>query len=113
MKRVIAFSMSLLLLWAQTVVAAQAVAVDAPAKCVCCSCKDATCCVGESEPMPSVPQPAAPSPSGFLTQHLFVPAASPAWLLPSVEAEVFPSTSVSPLFAARVPLFTRDCALLI
>lgn len=113
MKRLTALFLSLLLLWVQAVVLAQPAVADTPAQCTCCSCKTGRCCVGESAPGGSVPQPAAPTQSVPLHQNLFTFAASPMWLLPAGEAQVFSAASASPLAAARVPLFTRDCALLI
>ena len=113
MKRLFAILLSLLLLWVQAIVVAQPSVAAAPTKCRCCSCGTGECCVGKSAPMDSAPQPAAPVQSFSLSQNLFAFLASPAWLLPSGEAEVPPPASAVPLSAARVPLFTRDCALLI
>ena len=113
MKRLAAMFLSLLLLWVQAVVLAQPALADAPAKCTCCSCKTAKCCVGESSSSDSTPQPAAPSASVSLGQTLFTFSASLAWSLPAGEAEVFAAVSALPLSAARVSLFMRDCALLI
>ncbi len=113
MQRLTAIFLSLLLFWVQAVVLAQPALAEAPAKCTCCSCKTAKCCVGESSPIDSTPQPVAPSPSVSLNQTLFAFPASLAWSLPAGEAEVFSAASVLPPSAARVPLFTRDCALLI
>ena len=113
MKRLTAILLSLLLLWVQAMVLAQPALPDAPVKCACCSCKTGKCCVGESTPGDTAPQPVAPAPSATLDQILFTVAVSPAWLLPSGETQAFSAVSASPLFAVRVPLFTRDCALLI
>lgn len=112
MKRLAAMFLSLLLLWMQLFVMAPPATADAPAKCTCCSCKDGRCCVGEADSAPSTSQPAAPVPSAQFNHHLFAAAASTVWLLPSGEAEVFFIAPWS-LSATRVPLFTRDCALLI
>lgn len=113
MKRLSAILLSLLLMWMQVVVMARPATADAPIKCTCCSCKTARCCVGESDSSASQPQPVAPVQSAQLNFNLLPSAASPAWFLPSGEADVFSAASALPLSAARIPLFTRDCAILI
>jgi hypothetical protein len=116
MKRLSALGLSLLLLAMQTLAQVQLAAPappEAPACCARCSCPDRRCCVGESSPLDSQSLPAVPtSPSAFQLQPI-IPSASLAWVLPSAEAEVSSVASVSPPAAARVPLFQRDCALLI
>ena len=113
MKRLSAILLSLLLMWMQVVVMAQPAKADATAKCRRCSCKTGHCCVGQSNSSESLPQPAAPAPSAQLNLNLFSIAASPAWLLPLGAAAVFSSPTSSPLSTVGVPLFQRDCALLI
>jgi hypothetical protein len=113
MKRLTAILLSLLLLWVQFIVMAPPAQSGAPARCRCCSCGTGECCVGKSAPSDSAPLPVAPVQTAQLGQNLFTFTASPAWLLPAGEAEVFSAVSASPLSAARVPLFQRNCALLI
>ena len=112
MKRLSAMILSLLLLWMQVFVLAQPLGAAVPAPCRCCDCQQTDCCVSESS---STPQPLASAPvqSVQLNFNLFSPLASLAWLLPPGEADIFSAASASPLLAARVSLFTRDCALLI
>lgn len=112
MKRLSAMILSLLLLWAQVFVLAQPVGAATPTACRCCDCQQTDCCVSETS---SAPQPLAGSPVQSVQPNLnqFTITASPAWLLPSGESDVFFTASASPLAAARVPIFTRHCALLI
>lgn len=113
MKRLSAIVLSLILFWVQVVVLAAPAEAGTPKRSGCCSCQTAKCCVAKSRSSESVPQPCAPVLSFQLNHYLFNSAASPARLLPSGEAGFFSAVSASPLFAAHVPLFMRDCALLI
>jgi hypothetical protein len=110
MKRLTAIALSLLLVCAQVFVMAQPVG-GAKRAGSCCDCK-APCCVVDNS---SVPQPQTPAttPATLISLNPFALTASIAWLLPRGEAKVFSTDSSSLLFAARVPLFERDCALLI
>jgi hypothetical protein len=112
MKRLSAIVLSLLLFWVQVFVTAQPAPAGAPAKSNCCSCKR-SCCVTPSDASGSAPQPAVPSQSVQLNLDPLTLTASLAWLLPRGAAEIFSAASVSSLSAPRVPLFQRDCALLI
>lgn len=110
MKRLFAFTLSLLLLWVQVFVLVQPAGADAPAACRCCECEQTDCCVAEA---PSLPHPLAAMPVSslsFITHWLALPA-SFVWNLPREAAPV--SSDFVSLNAARIPLFTRDCALLI
>ena len=112
MKRLSALVLSLLLFWVQVFVLAQPVKADAPAICTCCACQRTDCCVTPSAPE-RAPLPAATAPIGSQSLHSFSAPAALAWLLPHHAAGfVSAAPSPSPL-AARVPLFRRDCALLI
>ena len=112
MKRLSAIVLSLLLFWVQVFVMAQPVKANAPAKCTCCACKQTNCCVTKSSTDPA-PLPLAPAQTGSQNLHSFSLTPSIAWTLPRGEAD-FSSADNSPsLLAARVPLFRRDCALLI
>jgi len=112
MKKSSAMVLSLFLLWAQVFVVVQPAEADAPAKSGCCSCKR-NCCVTPSDSSKSAPQAAVPAQSAPLDSAQFALAAAPTWLLPRGAAAISPPASVSSLSATRVPLFRRDCALLI
>jgi hypothetical protein len=110
MKRLAAISLSLLLLWVQAVVLAGPLS-SAKASCGCCDCK-ATCCVaGDSSVPPSQAPAGVPTAQNILNSY--IPIVSLAWLMPRGEAEVSLPDSLLPFHAACVPLFERDCALLI
>jgi len=112
MKRLSAIALGLLLLWVQVFVLALPTGAAAPAPCRCCECQQTDCCVSESSATQQ-PIAAAPVQTVQLGLNLFSLPASPVWLLPPGEADIFSTASASPLSAARVPLFTRHCALLI
>jgi len=112
MKRLSAIALSLLLFWGQVSVMASAAQADPRADRSCCSCQKASCCVARSAPE-SAPLPVAATPATSQSHNWFSLTASPAWILPLGEAEVFSfGPSVRPT-AAPVPLFQRDCARLI
>jgi hypothetical protein len=110
MKRLVAIALSLLLLWVQAFVMAQPLAAGNSVT-ACCSCKRA-CCVTDN-PSASQPQTPAAAPVSQLILNPFAFSASLAWLVPQGEAEIFSAASLSSILANRVPLFQRDCALLI
>ncbi len=112
MKKLPAIVLGLLLFWVQVFVMAQPVKADAPAKCTCCACNQTNCCVTKSAPA-QAPLPVAPAQTVSQNLNLFSITASIAWMLPRGEAGFSPADNSSSLVAARVPLFHRDCALLI
>ena len=112
MKRPFAIVLSLLLFWVQVFVLAPPVKADAPVKCTCCACKKADCCVTQSS-ADSAPLPAATVQTGSENLNSFSLTALIAWTLPRGAADFSSADSSSPHCAARVPLFRRDCALLI
>jgi hypothetical protein len=112
MKRLSAIVLSLLLFWVQVFAMAQPVKADAPAKCTCCSCHQSNCCVTKSAPA-QAPLPVAPTSTVSQNLNLFSITASLAWMLPRGEADFSSADNSSSLVVARVPLFRRDCALLI
>ena len=112
MKRLSAICLSVLLFWVQVFVMAQPVKADASAKCTCCACKKTRCCVTQSSTDPA-PLPAATAPTGSQNLNSFSITASISWTLPRGEADFSSADNLAPRFAARVPLFRRDCALLI
>ena len=112
MKRLSAIVLSLLLFWVQVFVMAQPLKADAPAKCTCCACKKSNCCVTQSSTDPA-PLPSAAPQTGSQNLNSFSITASIAWVLPRGEADFSSADNSWPQRAARVPLFRRDCALLI
>jgi hypothetical protein len=119
MKRAVAIILSLTVIWLQLVAAAQtlsaAAAVNVPtADCDCCvgqtTCR--CCCVAPSAPNPA-PQPVTPLRP--LAAGDFTAIISPrvAWLLPAPVAAQVSASDLSPASLSAVPLFRRDCALLI
>jgi len=112
MKRLSAILLSLLLFWVQVCVMAPPAKADAPAKCTCCACKKTNCCVTQSSTDPA-PLPAATAPTSSQNLNSFSIAASISWTLPGGEAVFSSADNLAPHFAARLPIFRRDCALLI
>ncbi len=112
MKRAAAIILSLTLLWLQVLASAQTLSsAVAVAACGCCSGKKICCCVETATPVTTpvaVPSVATNAPLDFtavLTKVLVwtVPATAPAIVCSS-------DSNPSPL---AVPLFQRNCALLI
>src|SRR5262245_43014068 len=112
MKRLSAIVLSLLLFWVQVVVMAPSATAKAAKGCCGCACPKADCCVTRSAP-DSLPLPPATVQTGAPNLNSFFLTASVAWMLPCAEADLSSAHLPSPFFAARVPLFQRDCALLI
>ena len=112
MKRLSAIVLSLLLFWVQVFLMAQPVQVDQPAKCTCCACNQSNCCVTQSSTDPA-PLPEATVQAGSQNLASFSPPASIVWRLPHGAAGSSSADNSPSLLAARVPLFRRDCALLI
>lgn len=112
MKRLSALILSLLLFWVQVFMMAQPVQADAPAKCTCCDCQQTNCCVAKAS-TDSAPLPLAPAQTGSQNLDSFSITVSIAWTLPRGEADFSSADNSASLLATRVPLFRRDCALLI
>lgn len=113
MKRAAAYILSLTVIWLQVTASAQTFPSAAAAGCDCCIQTEACrcCCVAPGDPdMP----PLAALPIAACAPFDFTALASKnvAWVLPAnasktgADAEVFSSRS-------SIPLFQRDCALLI
>lgn len=115
MKRAAAFILSLTVIWLQLLASAQTLFAAPPPSvdpCPCCVAKNVCCCVEESESQ-SVPLPAAPASARSSLDFAAVLPSSVAWLLPvPATAKVTTARISSDLFSA-IPLFRRDCALLI
>jgi hypothetical protein len=88
-------------------------AIDAATPCSHCSCGGRGCCVDQSVPQPA-PAPAAPSASAGFDRSDFLPLFSVLTVLPGMgdSAEAFHAPAVSPR-NLPIPLFRRDCALLL
>jgi hypothetical protein len=111
MKRAAAIILSLTLLWLQVLATAQTLSSSvAAAACGCCSGKKICCCVEESAPI-SVPTPVATAPTASIDFTAVIPKLV-AWLLPE-PAPAIVSSSDNSASTLAVPLFQRDCALLI
>ncbi len=112
MKRLSAIVLSLLILWVQLFVMARPVRADAPAKCACCARKKTDCCVSQSSDTPA-PLPVATVQTTPQNLNSFSLTSLVAWTLPRAGVEFSAADNTSPLDAARVPIFTRHCVLLI
>jgi hypothetical protein len=112
-KKPLAILFSLLLVWAQVVLSAPVPTTDLNTTCTCCACGGTGCCFSESSSSGSTPLPAPPTRAGFEHGALFSATTAVAWTLPMPEAEDASSAATGLLQSARVPLFTRHCALLI
>jgi len=105
--------LSLLFVWMQAVVAAQApVGGVKRATCSCCNCGGTDCCVTPSSP-DTAPAPAAPVRTGVQNELSILSPISVAWTLPVAEPQISSPSVSSSQVATGVPLFTRHCALLI
>ena len=113
MKRAVAFILSLTVIWLQVLASAQTLSSPAPAAepCPCCVAKNSCCCVEESAPG-STPLAAIPISASAPIDFTAVLTKVLAWTLPATPAIVPSSDRASALLSA-VPLFQRNCALLI
>jgi hypothetical protein len=113
-KRLRAILFCLLLVWMQAMVAAPGVLSGTErVACACCDCGKADCCVTKSPPTPAAPAPLAPVRADSQNQLSLHYTTATAWTLPDAGSRVVAPSASSPLTAARVPLFARDCARLI
>lgn len=112
MKRAAAFILSLTVIWLQVMASAQTLSRPTPAQsCGCCTTKKACCCVEQTAPE-AVPVPAAPVSSSASVDFTAVISKLIAWTLPAT-APTIVSSAAGPSLALAVPLFQRNCALLI
>jgi hypothetical protein len=76
------------------------------------ACSQMACCMAKpmSDPQPA---PAVPAQTASQNQISLLAPAMVVWLLPNHPANPFASASVSPLAATGIPLYTRNCTLLI
>lgn len=115
MKRAAAFILSLTVIWLQMLASAQTLFAppSPPAEvCPCCVAKKVCCCVEESEPQ-SAPLPVAPTAARTTVDFTAVLPHRVAWLLPPPAPADASGAEISSASFSAVPLFRRDCALLI
>jgi hypothetical protein len=76
------------------------------------ACSQMACCMAKpvSDPQPT---PAVPAQTASQNQISLLAPAKVIWLLPNHPANPFSSASVSPFAATGIPLYTRNCTLLI
>jgi hypothetical protein len=72
----------------------------------------AGCCAATPD-SDSQPAPVVPAQTSTQNQVSLLAPAMVAWILPSHEANLISSASVSPLMATGTPLYARNCALLL
>jgi len=118
MKRCAAIILSLTVIWLQVMASAQTLSTtrtlaSAEPACGCCSQKDVCrcCCVVPAAP-DAKPLPVAPVVTSPTIDFTAVLPKLVAWLLPET-APAIVSSSDNSASSLAVPLFQRDCALLI
>jgi hypothetical protein len=115
MKRAAAFILSLAVIWLQVMASAQTLFATPPPPaeaCPCCVAKKACCCVEESDAQ-SAPIPVTPATARPNVDFTAVIPRRVAWLLPTSESASPAAAEISSTLFSAVPLFRRDCALLI
>lgn len=115
MKRAAAFILSLTVIWLQLMASAQTLFAAPPPPteaCPCCVAKKVCCCVEESDAQ-SVPLPVAPASARANIDFTAVLPQWVAWLLPVPAPAKATAARISPDLSSAIPLFRRDCALLI
>jgi hypothetical protein len=114
MKRATAFLLSLTVIWLQVMAAAQTLSASvAPTEqCPCCVAKKSCCCVEESAPA-AAPLPATPASANASIDLTAVLAKVIAWTLPATAPAIVSSSDRAFALSSAVPLFQRNCALLI
>ena len=114
MKRAVAIVLSLILIGIQAMAAAQVLSTTTVASaCGCCAKQEICrcCCVAPAAP-DAIPLPTAPALTSASLDFTAIVPKLLAWTLPVTAPAIvsFTDTSASSL---AVPLFQRDCALLI
>ena len=115
MKRAAAIILSLTVIWLQMLASAQTLFAPPtpPAEaCPCCVAKKVCCCVAESDAQ-SAPLPVAPAAARATVDFTAVLPHRVAWLLPLAPLADVSGSEISSASSSAVPLFQRDCALLI
>lgn len=111
MKRLSATTLILLLTWVQVMVAISQPVAASSGFSHCCDC-NSPCCIEQSS-TDSAPQPLAAVPSVTQVFQPFSIATLIAWTLPRGEVATFSPAVSSPLVTEGMPLFQRNCTLLI
>ena len=112
MKKAVVIVLSLILIGIQTMVAVQTTVASSVSQQTSACCKAHCCCVTETA---SVPQslPVATTPAVGQTHFLAVLSDVVEWTLPDSTSLQLSALSSPPSLATALPLFQRDCALLI
>ncbi|MEK7780739.1 MAG: hypothetical protein AAB370_04485 [Verrucomicrobiota bacterium] len=117
MKRAVAFILSLTVIWLQVMASAQTLSTarttSTEPACTCCAQKEVCrCCCVEPTAPDAKPLPAIPAVTSSTIDFTAVLPKRVAWLLPETVPAIVSSSDYSASSLA-VPLFQRDCALLI
>lgn len=114
MKRAAAFIFSLVIFLAQLMASAQTLSANAtiPGSCGCCVGKRVCCCLEESN-TPSSSLPSAAVTASVSVELNALVARAVIWSLPNAAVQNNFCPSDFPLAVPAVPLFQRNCALLI
>jgi len=113
MKRAAAIILSLTVIWLQVMASAQTLSTPtSEPSCPCCVAKKNCCCVEDSSPT-ATPLPAAPAAVSAQFDFTAVLAKVIAWTLPAAAPAIVSSPDKTSALLSGVPLFQRNCALLI
>jgi len=112
MKRVVAIFLSLMLMMLQVMATAPTTSSAATPQCGCCVSTQQCCCVTPATPAPTT-APLWPAPVSAPSHLVAVAIKVTAWILPDSLSAVVSSFDSSSALWSAVPLFQRDCALLI
>lgn len=115
MKRAAAFLLSLTVIWLQMLASAQTLSPGtAKPECGCCTQKAVCrcCCVAPVTP-DAKPLPATPVVTGTTLDLTAIVPRLLAWTLPATAPAIVSSAESSSHSLSAVPLFQRNCALLI
>ena len=115
MKRAAAIILSLTVIWLQVMASAQTLSPEAAKpECGCCAQKEVCrcCCVAPVAP-DSKPLPATPVVTSTTLDLTAIVPRLLAWTLPATAPVIVSSAESSSHSLSAVPLFQRNCALLI
>jgi hypothetical protein len=114
MKRTVAIVLSLILIGIQTMVAVQLSSdLSAQKQSSCCSNQVAECCCFTEANSASSPLPAATTPLPSQNNFSAILSTLVVWTVPASAPSQLSSSASAPSLAFALPLFQRDCALLI
>jgi len=112
MRAAIAIVASGLLILMQAMVALSPHVAEQAKPCRCCACGSQACCAQSSAPAPT-PVPLASQRASTQTESISVPAQPTAAVAAPALSFLDTFLPPAPLPASALPLFRRDCALLI